>query len=120
MLEPFRGPYPGAEYKVYSGVSSGNLAALSAEIANKIPVYAARIKHTTAPAMSGIVSKFSTPLADGAFAATISGYFVPPLTGQYNLSIGGHFMAMLSFSIETRSIESAINNQTSFDGDTKV
>eukprot|EP00794_Sanderia_malayensis_P015384 gene15384-16963_t len=115
----FSGPHPGVDYKVYGQITSGNLAALSTEIATKAPIYSAKLKQASAPSFASIKSQLSTPIKDGAFAASISGYFIPPLTGKYKFTIEGHFMAKLSFSPEQKSIKAAITNQTSFDGDTK-
>ena len=82
------------------------------------PVFEHKINEAIAPPFSTISKKFKTAINDGAFAASISGYFVPPLTGNYKLIIEGHFQAMLSFSIEKKSIENGIEKQVDFNGDT--
>ena len=82
------------------------------------PVYNEKIKRTSAPPFKDISSRFTAAVNDGSFAAVISGYLVPPLTGKYKLLIEGHMQAMLSFSIEKKSIVSGIEKQTEFNGDT--
>ena len=115
---PFSGAFPGATYKVYSGVKSSELTALQSEVSALTPVFSNRIKDARAPPLQMISSMFTTPMNDGAFAASISGYFVPPLTGRYNFIIEGYFQAMLSFSVEKKSIQSGIEKQGFFNGDT--
>ena len=115
---PFSGAFTGANYKVYGNVKSTDLASLRNEVKQVSPVAAFTIKHATAPPFKEIKEKFNASIYDGAFAALISGYFVPPLTGMYNFVIEGHFQAMLSFSVEKKSIETGIERQTSFNGDT--
>lgn len=115
FLVPFSGAFSGANYKLYSGVKSSNLAALQSEVKTQTPVFNGRIEEARAPPLQKIMQ---TPINDGAFAASISGFLVPPLTGKYKFTIEGHFQAMLSFSIEKKSIENSIEKQASFNGDT--
>jgi len=115
---PFSGAFTGANYKVYGGVKSSDLSTLQSEITSSTPVFANIIKEGRAPPFAKISPMFKAPVNDGAFAASISGYFVPPLTGKYNFIIEGHFQAKLSFSIEKKSIQNGIETQASFDGDT--
>ena len=118
FLDGFTGAFTGANYKVYAGITSTELTALKKEIELKTPIFESKIKHATAPDFNDISSKFTTPVNDGAFAASISGYLVPPLTGMYKFMIGGHFQGMLSLSEEMKSIEKAIEKKTSYNGDT--
>ena len=118
ILVPFSGAFTGANYKVYGGVKSSDLSALQSEITSITPVFENIVKEGRAPPFTKISPLFKAPVNDGAFAASISGYFVPPLTGKYNFIIEGHFQAKLSFSTEKKSIENGIETQASFDGDT--
>lgn len=88
LLEPRVRPYAGAQYEIYkiddTGITINNLPQMLEE---KTPLASVYVQQFKAPTFSSLTTDVQSKVGTGTFAAKLSGFFYPPISGEYFISM---------------------------------